>query len=138
MDSDAIAKLNQTPPDKDVDPAALAKQWSQAHEAFTKLLNDPGKPSSADTNTLIRFKLLICEVQMKKDEASIDKAIAAFDQFDQTSPAYYYAQAAKLFGTDKKEEASGWIDSARKIYPKEVNEVYDDSFVELGWLETLQ
>ena len=114
----------------------MEKNFDNARTSFTKLLTDPGKPA-ADSDTLIKFKLLVCDVMQKK-EGDLDKQIAAFDQYDQNSPAYYYAQAAKSFGKDDKEGANEWLESARKIYPKDVNEVYDDSFVEMGWLETLQ
>lgn len=114
----------------------VEKNFDNARTNFTKLLTDPGKPA-ADSDTLIKFKLLVCDVMQKK-EGDLDKQIAAFDQYDQNSPAYYYAQAAKSFGKDDKEGANEWLESARKIYPKDVNEVYDDSFVEMGWLETLQ
>lgn len=114
----------------------VEKKFDDARVNFTKLLTDPGKPAK-DSDTLIKFKVMICDVMQKKLD-SIDKQIASFDQFDENSPAYYYAQATKLFGKDDKEGASEWLDSARKIYPKELNEVYDDSLVEMGWLETLK
>jgi tetratricopeptide (TPR) repeat protein len=132
------AKLRKEPENKEIDAAGLSTRWAASREQFARLLTDPGKPPGTDTETLIKFKLLICDIMLKKDAAEIERAASGFDQFSQTNPAYYYAQAVKFFGEDNQDKANDWLGSARKIYPKDVNEVYDDSLVEMGWLETLQ
>lgn len=114
----------------------VTRNWDAARTAFQGLLKDPGKPGTG-SDTLINFKIFICDLQQKK-EADADVILSTFDQYDAESPAYYYAHAAKLFIQDKKDEANEWLESAKRIYPKEVNEVYNDSLVEMGWLETLQ
>ena len=114
----------------------VSKKWDPAREAFQKLLTDPGKPGTG-SDTLINFKIMICDLQQKKP-AEADLVIQTFDQYDADSPAYYYANAVKLFIKDDKEGANEWLESAKRIYPKEINEVYNDSLVEMGWLETLQ
>jgi len=114
----------------------VSKKWDPAREAFQKLLKDPGKPGTG-SDTLINFKIMICDLQQKKP-AEADLVIQTFDQYDADSPAYYYANAVKLFIKDDKEGANEWLESAKRIYPKEINEVYNDSLVEMGWLETLQ
>jgi tetratricopeptide (TPR) repeat protein len=132
----AASKLREVPPAADVDPATVAKQWETARDAFIKLLKDPGKGTS-NADTLINFKIFICHLQLKRT-ADADVLKATFDQFDQNSPAYYYATAVEFFVKGDKEQAQEWLDSAKRIYPREMNEVYNDSLVELGWLETLQ
>jgi len=117
-------------------PAAMLKQWAAACDSFQKLLTDPGKPGK-DSDSLINFKILICHLQQKK-EAEADVVMSTFDQYDAESPAYYYGHAVKCFIKDDKDGANEWLESARKIYPKELNEVFNDSLVEMGWLETLQ
>ena len=114
----------------------VSKKWDAAREAFRKLLNDPGKPGSG-SDSLINFKIMICDLQQKK-ETEADLVIQTFDQYDADSPAFYYAHAVKMFIKDDKEAANDWLESAKRIYPKEINEVYNDSLVEMGWLETLQ
>jgi len=114
----------------------VEKQWDAARAAFQKLLTDPGKPTNG-SDSLIKFKILICDIQQKK-EADADLLLSTFDQYDPDSPVYYYARAVKEFAKDDKEEANTWLESAKRIYPKEINEVYNDSLVEMGWLETLQ
>ena len=115
---------------------ALVKLWAKARESYTGLLTDPGKPGN-DSDTLINFKVLICNLQEKR-EAEAGAIMKTFDQYNADSPAYYFAEAAKCFAKDDKEGAQDWLNSAQKIYPREINEVFNDSFVELGWLETLQ
>lgn len=114
----------------------VEKQWDSARGAFQKLLTDPGKPTSG-SDSLIKFKILICDIQQKK-EADANVLLGTFDKYDADSPVYYYAQAVKHFAKDEKDEANEWLESAKRIYPKDINEVYNDSLVEMGWLETLQ
>lgn len=132
----ASAKLREVPPRPGVEPAAVAKQWSAAHDSFTKLLKEPGL-GDKDTTTLINFKIYVCNLLMKKT-ADADVVFSTFDQFDANAPAWYYARAVQEFVKEDKDKAQEWLDSAKRIYPKETNEVYNDSLVELGWLETLQ
>jgi tetratricopeptide (TPR) repeat protein len=117
-------------------PQSLMAQWDTARDSFQKLLTDPGKPGTG-SDSLINFKLFICALQQKK-EAEADVVMKNFDQYDADSPAYYFANAVRCFIKDDKEGANEWLESARKIYPKEINEVFNDSLVEMGWLETLQ
>ena len=53
------------------------------------------------------------------------------------NPAYYYGNAAVEFSKEKKEEAQTWLESAKRIYDPGLLEVFIDSFVEVGWVETL-
>lgn len=114
----------------------VEKKWDDARTQFTNLLNDSNLPDAA-TGRLIKYKLLICDLQQKKLAAAA-AALDQFDQYDNDSPAYYFAQAARAFAEDKKDEANEWLASAGKIYPKEMNDVYQDSLIEAGWLESLQ
>ena len=114
----------------------VEKQWDPARDAFQKLLADPGKPTSG-SDSLIKFKILICDLQQKK-EVEAEEVMKTFDKYDAESPAFYFGNAVKLFIKNDKEGANEWLESARRIYPKEINEVYNDSLVEMGWLETLQ
>ncbi len=114
----------------------VTKKWDAARDSFQKLLKDPGKPGTG-SDALINFKIMICNLQQKKDSEA-DQILKTFDQYDADSPAFYYGNAVKLFIKENKEGANEWLESAKRIYPKEVNEVYNDSLVEMGWLETLQ
>lgn len=124
----------------------VEKKYDDARKGFEELIGvmaaKPKKPnneaeeaSDKSTSTLMEFKLLVCDVQQDKDPAT---QLAKLDQYDNDSPAWYYANAAIAFKKGNKEEAEEWLGSAAKIYPKELNDIYQDSLVEVGWLETLQ
>lgn len=114
----------------------VEKKWDLARTSFQKLIDDPGKPGTG-SDDLMKFKVFVCDLQQKKDAAA-EKLLGTFDQYNVDSPAFYYARAAQFFIKDEKEKANEWLESARRIYPREINEVYNDSLVEMGWLETLQ
>lgn len=124
----------------------VEKKWEPARTSFESLLADVN-PDDKSSGKLMRFKMYICVLQQmaeakdeatkKKAEASANVLMQAFDQYDAEAPAFYFANAARFFAEGKKEEANEWLESASKIYPKDVTETYNDSFIEMGWLETL-
>ncbi len=114
----------------------VEKNWSEARKAFAALLADSAIPDPG-TKRLMEYKIMICDLQEKKNDAAL-AVIEKFDQYDNDSPAFYFGKAAFAFANDQKEEAEEWLGSASKIYPKELNDVYQDSLVEVGWLQTLQ
>lgn len=113
----------------------VEKDWDAARTGFQALLKEKATKDKSSL-TLMKFKIMVCDFQQKKT-ADAEAILKTFDQYDDASPAYYFAQAAQCFVNEKKEEAAEWLDSAKKIYPAELNEVYNDSLVEVGWLETL-
>lgn len=133
----------------------VEKNWSSAATSFASLILDNEKMKKDavaklseeaaeaverqfDTTTkLMQFKILICQTQEKKS-ADAEATLKKFGSYDNESPAFYFANAALAFAAEKKEAAEDWINSAKSIYPTEVNEVYIDSLVEMGWLTTLQ
>lgn len=114
----------------------VEKNWEEARKAFTKLLEEGSIPDPG-TRRLMEYKVMICLLQEKKTDEAM-AILEKFDQYDHDSPAYYFGMAAVSFANDKKEEAEEWLGSSAKIYPKELNDVYQDSLVEAGWLQTLQ
>lgn len=133
----------------------VEKKWDAALSSFTKLIaeNEAMKKTATaklkdeareavskqfDTTThLMQFKIMICQVQQKK-EAEAQATFKNFNEFDNDSPAYYFGKAVFDFANDKKDKAEDWVASAKGIYPAEMTEVYVDSLVEMGWLQTLQ
>ena len=114
----------------------VEKKWPEARKAFTDLLTDSAIPDPG-TKRLMEYKIMICQLQEKQMDIALGM-VEKFDQYDNDSPAYYFGKAAAAFARDQKEEAEEWLGSAAKIYPKEINDVYQDSLVEVGWLQTLQ
>lgn len=106
-------------------------EWSVARDKFQKLIpltNDKG------TRQLMLYKILICDIKEGKGPG---RALDNFDRFDNDSPVWYFAQAVVAFSEKKEEEAEEWLKAAAAIYPKEMNDIYRDSLIECGWLETL-
>lgn len=114
----------------------VEKNWAQARKEFSDLIANAAIPDPG-TRRLMEYKVFICLLQEKQADAA-SAMMEKFDQYDNDSPAWYFAQAATSFAQEKKEEAEEWLGSANKIYPKELNDVYQDSLVEVGWLQTLQ
>lgn len=114
----------------------VEKKWPQARKEFSDLIAHGTIPDPG-TKRLMQYKIFICLLQEKQADAA-SAILEQFDQYDNDSPAWYFARAATSFSKGKKEEAEEWLASANKIYPKDINDVYQDSLVEVGWLETLQ
>ena len=114
----------------------VEKKWADARKAFTDLLAGSNVPDTG-SRRLMEYKILICHLQEKQPDAA-KEMLGKFDQYDNDSPAFYFGNAATAFSNDRKEEAEEWLASAAKIYPKEINDAYQDSLVEVGWLQTLQ
>jgi tetratricopeptide (TPR) repeat protein len=120
----------------------VEKRWVSAEKAFSKLVDRYGKkPLGEDleieqtTERLMQFKIVICMLMQGREE----DALAVIKDFGylEDNPAYYYANAAVDFSKEKKEDAQTWLESAKRIYDPGLLEVFIDSFVEVGWVETL-
>ncbi len=132
----------------------VEKKWSAAQAAFGELILQNAKNKEDElsrakedakeslsrqfdtTERLMQFKILICQLQQQK-EADASETMKSFKPYDNDSPAYYFAKAAADYIKEKKEDAEEWINSAKTIYPADMNEIFIDSLVEMGWLQTL-
>ncbi len=104
----------------------LDKMYPEAESHFQELYKDNPK------NELVLYKLFLCDLaQDKRDDA---KKILTGLSFGDDFPTYYYAHAAWEFKNNNSKEAYGWIGSANNIYPPQLNALYSDSLVELGWI----
>ena len=120
----------------------VEQKWVDAEKSFTRLVErygnkKLGQPLEIEETTerLMQFKILICMLMQGRE----DDANELMSQFNylEDNPAYYYGNAAVEFAKENKEEAQGWLDSAKRIYAANLLEVFIDSFVEVGWVETL-
>ena len=64
------------------------------------------------------------------------KSVSAFSYIDD-EPVYYLGHAAIEFSKGDKAAAQEWLDSANRIYTAQQVTIYMDSFIEIGWVETL-
>jgi tetratricopeptide (TPR) repeat protein len=133
----------------------VEQKWTPASQAFGKLVEMNAKLREQQqakvedeerkealgrefekTARLMQFKIYICQLQEKKEKEA-DATMQNFRAYDDDTPAYYFAKAASSFVKGNKEEGEEWIESAKKIYPADIIEIYIDSFVEMKWLTTL-
>ncbi|MGI8603606.1 MAG: tetratricopeptide repeat protein [Verrucomicrobiales bacterium] len=106
--------------------------WAKAQQDLEALLKEE---IDEGTRKLIQFKLVICFLKQDKI-ADAEKLAATFSYIDD-APVYYLSKAALEFHKGNKSEAQSWIDSANRIYSQQVVSIYIDSFIEVGWVESL-
>ena len=109
--------------------------WEAAEKGFQGLISET-KEMNAATKGLIEFKIYITRLK-QNDLDGADALLRTFNYLSD-SPEYYYANAAKHFHAEEKEEAHKWMRSAEKIYKKRQQEIFLDSLIEVGWLDNLQ
>lgn len=112
----------------------VEKQYEQALADFNQLLKDnPRFP--AQTRNLLLYKIYLSTLLLDRD-AEAEKMLAGFNYMSDT-PEYYYANAAKQFHAKDDEGAREWLKSASRIYDKGLQDLFIDSLVEVGWIQTL-
>jgi tetratricopeptide (TPR) repeat protein len=98
------------------------------------------------TEKLIQFKIFVSHLKLNQKEQAA-KIQTFFSPYDNDCPAHYFSKAAEHFVAPfatpeeekkNKEKAQGWIQSAKEIYGAQASEVFIDSLVEAGWIETLR
>lgn len=109
-------------------------EYEVAAKSFQRLLDEYPK-IDVGTKRLLEYKLVICNLKLDRVEEA-KKMLATFSYLDDT-PAYYLGNAAMAFHKDDEEDAQSWIASSRKIYSAAQIEVFLDSLIEVGWIETL-
>lgn len=117
----------------------VEKKFDEAAKGFRKLRSNP--KIRPETKKLIDYKLFISTLLQSESpgDTKHQEAMAMLESFDfmDDFPVYYYANAALSFHQDNKEEAEGWLQSARRIYDKDVQVIYIDALVEMGWVDSL-
>ena len=120
----------------------VEERFQGAEDGFSKLLERYGgltpdgfRQILESTERLMQFKVLICMLKEGREEDATN-LIAKFNYLED-NPAYYYGNAAVEFSKENKEEAQSWMKSAERIYDPAIREIFMDSFVEVGWVETL-
>jgi tetratricopeptide (TPR) repeat protein len=108
----------------------LLGQYQAAEHAFSlvELQRHAGDPATAD---LCRFKRVICDLSL----GAIEEAEALLPKAEETpaSPAVQYARAAIEHVKKSEPAAAAALAAARQEFSAEVENLYVDSFIELGW-----
>src|SRR5436190_15836836 len=112
------------------------KEYAKARDRFEALITATTPAPGSDknqTSQIIKFKIYLTLLLEGKDSRA-QKMMEQF-QFTRDTPALYYAQAAWEFKHNNAAKANDWIVSARKIYSPALNDVFADSFYDLGLLQ---
>ena len=107
-------------------------QWEKAMREFDTLIKGN---ADAGTKKLMQFKTVICLLKLNKVEDA-RKLAKSFSYIDD-DPVYHMSHAAIEFHLGNKEEAQTWLDSTSRIYAQQQITIYMDSFIEVGWIESL-
>jgi hypothetical protein len=118
----------------------VQKKWAEAEAAFKVLLGEPwrsvkfeGRPSSFP---LIYFKICVCQIRTMRnaDAAATYRELKGLSD-DQAIVATEAVLVALDFQKKKTVEAMERMIKLRKEYSKEQLSLFEDTFVEMGWLK---
>jgi tetratricopeptide (TPR) repeat protein len=112
--------------------AFLTGDWTEARRRFTPLLGEPNEHLEGATRDLIQFKILLSFLLEDKEKLAapvLEKLKASLE-----SPAPYFVKAALAFRQKHPQEARTWMAKAAKEFPARLNELFAESFYEVGWL----
>ncbi|MEP7013873.1 MAG: tetratricopeptide repeat protein [Verrucomicrobiota bacterium] len=110
------------------------KDYAAARDRFETLLKQTPGGDKNQASQILKFKIFMTLLLEGKDSRA-QKMMEQF-QFTGDTPALYYAQAAWEFRHNNPNKASDWVTSAKKIYSSPLNNVFADSFYDLGWMQT--
>ena len=110
------------------------KDYETARDRFETLLKQTPGGDKNQASQILKFKVFMTYLLEGKDSRA-QKMMEQF-QFTGDTPALYYAQAAWEFKHNNPNKASDWVASAKKIYSSALNNVFADSFYDLGWMQS--
>ena len=110
------------------------KDYAKARDRFEALFAQTPGGDKNQAAQLIKYKIYMTFLMEGKDSRA-QKMMEQF-QFTGDTPALYYAQAAWEFKHNNPTKASDWITSAKKIYSPALNDIFADSFYDLGWMQS--
>ena len=112
----------------------VTEEYTKSEKSFKTLLTDFPK-MDLGTKRLLEFKIIIC--RLKQNDIEGAKAqLNTFTYLDDT-PIYHLGHAAVAYAKEDSQDAESWIASANKIYSAGQLEIFRDSLIEAGWIDTL-
>lgn len=108
----------------------VQQQFPQAKAEFERIREEAPNP---DMKQFVDYKIFLCKL-LDGDRA---EAVAFRDErftFMDNTPAYHFSQAATEFHEGNEDKAVEWLGSAYGIFPPQVNAIFLDSIIELGWI----
>lgn len=113
--------------------AFLQKNWAVARDRFEALLKEGEEQTKGATGDLIKFKIALTYLLQKKERQAAEIADQLKDS--SISPAYYCTETALAFHHGDETGARVNLRAAEKGFPAQQNQLFFESFYELGWME---
>ena len=113
--------------------AFLKKDWVEARNRFEVLIARENEGMQSDMSQLIQYKILLTFVLQGK-ENMVDWILNQFE-LAKGSPALYYSNAAIALQHGNQKEATEWMSAAKKHFAAPLNELFAESFYEIGWMQ---
>jgi tetratricopeptide (TPR) repeat protein len=113
--------------------AFLKKDWVEARNRFEVLIARENEGMQPEMSQLIQYKILLTFVLQGK-ENMVDWILNQFE-LAKGSPALYYSNAAIALQHGNQKEATEWMSAAKKRFAAPSNELFAESFYEIGWIQ---
>jgi len=113
--------------------AFLKKDWPEARNRFEVLIARENEGMQTEMSQLIQYKILLTFVLQGK-ENMVDWILNQFE-LAKGSPALYYSNAAIALQHGNQKEATEWMSAAKKHFATPLNELFAESFYEIGWMQ---
>ena len=113
--------------------AFLKKDWAEARNRFEVLIARENEGMQSEMSQLIQYKILLTFVLQGK-ENMVDWILNQFE-LAKGSPALYYSNAAIALQHGNQKEATEWMSAAKKHFAAPLNELFAESFYEIGWMQ---
>jgi tetratricopeptide (TPR) repeat protein len=108
------------------------KDWTEARNRFEALIAGENEGIQPEMSQLIQYKILLTFVLQGK-ENTVDWILNQFE-LAKGSPALYYSNAAIALQHGNQKEATEWVSAAKKHFSARQNELFAESFYEIGWM----
>lgn len=111
--------------------AFLNRDWIEARKRFERILVEDSRDLESGVRELVSFKVFLTYLLEGNDGAAENLIV----RWEQTSAPVYYARAAIAQERGNADEAKKWQNAAKTKFGTETDELYAESFYELGWSE---
>jgi len=109
------------------------KEWAEARKRFQALLDSNAEELKGDASELIQYKILLTYL-MEGNGAMVQSILAKFELSPDT-PAVHYANTAIALKGQKLEDARTWMATAEKNFSPQLNKLFAESLIEIGWMQ---
>jgi tetratricopeptide (TPR) repeat protein len=109
-----------------------AKDYAESRRQFSDLLANTPQASHPQEWALVQYKMLLAGA-LGGNEKPLHSFLAEHAKDAQPPAAYYFLQSAVEYRQSHQREAAQWLARATAIYPAASEQVYAETFAQLGW-----